>query len=83
MNNVTLHYNLCAGDSLRTALLTAQELGCETGLEPDSISYTDGSTDPGGVPIQHYLRYDRLCGEQVLLGRMTIRQYVDHCAIDA
>lgn len=82
MNDVTLHYNLCAGDSLRTALLNAQELECETGLEPDSISYTDGSTDPRGVPIQNYLRYDRLYGKQVLLGNMTLRQYIDHCTIE-
>ena len=83
MTDVTLHYNLCAGDSLRTALLTAQELECETGLEPDSITYTDGETDCHGVPLLHRLRYDRLYGEQVLLGRMTLRQYIDHCTVEA
>lgn len=82
MNDVTLHYNLCAGDSLRTALLNAQELESETGLEPDYISYTDGFTDPRGVPMRNYLRYDRLYGKQVLMGNMTIRQYIDHCTIE-
>ncbi len=82
MENVTLHYNLCAGNSLRTALLTAQDLEADTGLQPDAISYTDGTTDPSGVPLMHYLRYDRLYGEQVLRGSMTMQQYVAHCTID-
>lgn len=83
MTDVTLHYNLCAGDSLRTALLTAQELECETGLVPDSITYADGETDCHGAPLLHRLRYDRLYGEKVLLGQMTLRQYIDHCTIEA
>lgn len=82
MNDVTLHYNLCAGNSLRAALRTAQELESETGLEPDSISYTNGVIILGLLQTE-LLRYDRHHADQLLKGLITVEQYIDLCYKDA
>lgn len=78
MDNVTLHYTLCTGNSLRKALQLAFDMENVTGLKPDSISYTDGTVILG-IPQTDETTFDPLVARALLDGSISEEQYLDLC----